>query len=62
MPLYYQTGERVRVIDPADRRKRVNGLIMDKNEGRGASEYLILLDGDTEPMSFDKDEVTGRAN
>jgi hypothetical protein len=57
----YQKDNRVRVIDPADRRKRVNGTVVSVNEGRGPLEYVVLLDDETVPMAFGPSEIVGSA-
>lgn len=57
----YQKDNRVRVVDPADKRKRVNGTVVDVNEGRGPLEYVVLLDDETVPMGFSPAEIVGQA-
>jgi hypothetical protein len=57
----YQKDNRVRVIDPADKRKRVNGTVVTVNEGRGPLEYVVLLDDETAPMGFGPAEIVGLA-
>ncbi len=57
----YQKDNRVRVIDPADKRKRVNGTVVDVNEGRGPLEYVVLLDDESVPMGFGPAEIVGMA-
>jgi hypothetical protein len=56
----YQAGDRVRVIDPADKRKRVNGTVLAVNDGRGSLSYRVQLDDDATPMGFSPDEIKGR--
>ena len=57
----YQKDSRVRVVDPADKRKRVNGTVVRVNEGRGPLEYVVLLDDEVVPMGFTPAEIVGRA-
>jgi hypothetical protein len=53
----YQASDRVVVKDPADRRKRVRGTIIEVNFGRGCTLYRVVLDDDPTPMGFCDDEI-----
>lgn len=49
---------RVRVTDRSLRLRRSPGVVTKLSAGRGAPYAMVLLDGDTEPMAFDIDQIT----
>lgn len=57
----YQINDRVRVVDPADKRKRLTGTVTRVDEGRGPLEYLVTLDGISTPWGVSPEEIAGRA-
>lgn len=53
-------GTRIRVVDPADKRKRVNGTVTADLTGKGRG-YMVLLDDETDAMEISRNEITGKA-